>query len=212
MIGESDDTASVDLSVALFAAVLAMVAFVAFAITRTLPTPPTETINQLRASVDVTPPGWRGVPLRGQFAFYSEAHFVLLDLTDIALSAIDPRHHGVDEDTDFSILDAGRAPSPRVFSLRIVINASAPPEAWVRFSTFLESDLTQNCPDEINRDRPLFVYVPRDEADIGPLLRYLAACRMTANLRPIPPKNTDGTTSMRLELNAGSFTIEALFR
>lgn len=212
MIGASEDTVSVDLSVAFFAAVLAMVAFVEFAVTRAPDTPPAETLNQPRPSVSVTPPGWRAVPPRGQFALYSGGRFSHLDLTDMAQAAVDPRHDAVNEDANYTRLVSGRAASPRAMSLTIVLSPASLPEVWSRFTVFPDSDPPPACPDGLNPDRPLFVYVPSNDADIGPLLRYLANCGLAAELRPIAPPSTDGRTEVRLDFNAGSFAIEALFR
>lgn len=204
-LGE-DETASIDISMTFFAAILLIFVFVAFNLAPEM-SPPTATLGQNEETVEALPATWNPVAERGSFALLSGGVLNLLDMKEVARGIVDPTAAVSTEANHASFL-AGEGPAPNEFGLALSFTPGALPGAWVSDTLVPEDDTP--CP--VGLPSVLTVWVDHREPGLAQTLSWAASCQLRLRVEVLPPAAPSGRVSRAISLDADSFAMQRMFR
>jgi hypothetical protein len=208
--GDDDQTATVDLSVAFFAAILMLLAFVTFSLTDLPDDPPRASLGQTEIVQTAIPPTWSPVLRRGGWAVLTQERLVLLDLDPILAQIAEGRNSTTTENGGVSWRRVSSSASPRSFQLDLGLVVSALPPSWAGATVDFENDDGAVC----GEFPPLLtVLLPHDLPDITPFLSFAAACNISYKFQILSePREGTGVTRLRIGLSPQSYAREQIFR
>jgi hypothetical protein len=203
----TDETASIDLSIAFFCTVLVLFVFVAFQPEALPEDPKRQTIGQTEWTRTVQTPGWNAVAERGGFALMSGEMLQILDMDYIGAGIRKPGSIENSARASQSFF-AGKGAVLNEFSLSVTLTPGDLPEGIIRASVSMDRD--GECPG--GGARLLTVWAMTKVPDLNPLLEFAKRCGRKLRLEsPLKPAS-DGTVTLRIALRPGDYTAESMFR
>lgn len=199
------ETASVDLAIALFCAVLVLFVFVASNLDRDPEAPPLQTLAQTKITAPMTLPSYSPVNERTSFLLMTEDRIFHINLPEIGRGIRD-RAVQYSADDGYHLFSRGTGQSPAEFLLTINMSVKAPPTVWIRS----EIDLAEKCPGDL---RPILTVFYLKSSRLFPSLSTWAEkCGMRVRYEPVS-LSPDGRIGMvTLALNAEVYSADRIFR
>lgn len=210
MSDRADETASIDMAMAFFSAVLVLFVFVKF---NTVPDPrePVKvSTGQTVPTVTSWPATWQTINRRGGFGLYVGKELVVFDMSAIGEGLVDKlKSAPVPGQSGLSPGFAGSAPES--FDLLWGFVPATPPEAWqdlVIPATQLQDGA---CPDGMPSALNVFVWAELD--DLTPLMRFAERCGLGLRFELFDPKRgLEKRSDRAVALQPRSYQGERVFR
>lgn len=199
------DTASIDLAIAFFCAVLVLFVFVAFNLDRDAEAPPLQTLSQTEITAPVFVASYSPINTRTSFLLMTGTGLFHLDLPQIGLGMRDVGSQ-YNADDGYMLYTRGSGLSPAEFLLTLYISVEAPPAEWIA----AEIDVTGECLNSLN---PLLTVFHVEEAqDPSPLLVWAEACGQRVRFEPITVSPDGRFGVLTVALNPGAYAADRIFR
>lgn len=210
MSERADETASIDLAMAFFSAVLVLFVFVKF---NTIPDPrdPVEvSTGQEVPTLTAQPATWQTINRRGGFGLYVGQELTVFDMAAVGEGIVDKlKSAPVPGQSGLSLGFTGT--SPESFDLLWGFVPATPPEAWKDF-VVPAADLQDGaCPDGVPQALNVFVWGQLD--DLIPLTRFSERCGLSLRFELFDPKRgLEKRSDRAVALQPLSYKRERVFR
>lgn len=209
--------ASVDVGVALLAAVLAIFAMIEFAPPTPAPQHDLPTIGALEETVPAIPPGWAAVQPRTVLTLLYGTELTVLDMGHIAASASDLSLRLVDHPTANMRFNEGRRNGPVKTELTLTFDIRSVPASWVRWRRKL--DPSASC-EELRLGLlgsraggvVSLIVVAAHETDVGAAMGLMSACGLQTRISLLPEPKAEGRVVLTVGVSQGVFALEIMLR
>jgi hypothetical protein len=210
MIGQSDETgtASVDLAVGFFCAVLVLFVFVVFNRDDDPRPDVPVTLAQTELTREIYPGTWSAVNARTSFAVFASETLTILDLPALVAGLADPLQ-GYSADDGFALFSPLAEDAPYAFALRLSLTVSPVPEAWSREVVVA---FTSDAPCPMSLQPIVTVLTPKDTPDLSPMIAFLRQCGHRARIEVLDNVSDAGLASLQIGLSAGHYNADRMFR
>ncbi|MEL6958743.1 MAG: hypothetical protein AAGL89_07320 [Pseudomonadota bacterium] len=199
------DTASIDLAIAFFCAVLVLFVFVAFNLDRDPESPPLQTLSQTEITSPVFVASYSPINTRTSFLLMTATGLFHLDLPQIGRGLRDSSSQ-YNADDGYMLYTRGTGPSPAEFLLTLNISVEDPPADWVA----AEIDVSGECLSSLNL--LLTVFHVEEALDPSPLLAWAEGCGQRVRFEPITISPDGRIGILTVALNPGAYAADRIFR
>lgn len=213
---EENSIASVDVGVALFAAVLAIFAMIEFVAPTVEPQPELPTIGLVEETLSAIPSSWAAVQPRTVMTLVHEEELTVLDMGHIAAAASDLNLRLINHPTANMRFNDGRGTDPVKTELTLTFDINDVPKPWIRWHAALDGGVT--C-DELTAGLSTraggmvtLIVTAAPETNVATSLGLMSACELPFRTIMLPAPEIDGRVVLTLGLSRALFAMEMMLR